>query len=595
MIKNFRKSLSLLLVVITLISTFSMGLVASAIGKVTSLKATAVTETAIALTWSKVKGAEKYRLYKYNYTSKKWETLKTTTANTFTDKNLAKGSLNAYTVRAVDVVDGKNVYGDRSEKLKVLTPPGSVGTLKAKDVEMNQLTLTWSKAGGAKGYAVYQYNYSTKKYTKIATVSATSYTVKKLKASTTYRFAVRAYAKNGSVAYGKTSNKLEVKTPAFSVGKVTNLRLDAFSEKSYRIKWDAVAGADGYQVGVYDEEAKKFKSIGKTTKTTATVTAADPKGTYTYKVRAYVKKDGGYVYGSFSDTIDAFAKPATPTGLEGAENSSRGISLKWNKIEGVAGYEVYSYDSTKGEWVFEGLATKNTYNIKGLSQTSQYTYKVRACKVSGGKRYSGDFCESVTIAYHGTSSDSIYSEEMAASGVLGYLYDPAEKCFYTAGDPWQRNVGYNSIFDIASPIAFIDFDTVRLRFEYQDKDWMIQLWKGQYGLIFYGAEIGVYTKPKDRTLMHYDCASDADMLKMSMTFRENKSGQWVEKFSRPYGYYWWCTGFLPGNRMGKYNTLSLDVRITAKDYEMLGKIKDCLAANDISYRASGLDVYFIYY
>ena len=595
MTKNFRKSLSLLLAVITLLTSFSMGLVVSAVGKVASLESTAVTETAIALSWSKVKDADGYRLYKYNYTSKKWQTLKTTTANSFTDKNLAKGSLNAYTVRAIEVVDGKYVYGDRSANLKVLTLPGSVGTLKAKDVEMNQLTLTWSKAEGAKGYAVYQYNPSTKKYSLIATPTATSYTVKNLKASTSYRFAVRAYVKDGYVAYGKTSNKLEVKTTDFSLGKVNNLQLDAFNEKAYRLKWDAVSGAEGYQVAIFDTATNKWKSVGRTVKTTATITAKDPEATYTYKVRAYIKKADGYIYGSFSETADAFAKPATPTGLEGAENSSRGISLRWNKIEGASGYEIYSYDATKGDWVYEGQATKNTYNVTGLSQTSHYTYKVRACKISGGKRYYGDFCESVTVNYHGSSSDSIYSEQMAASGVFGYLYDPAEKCFYTSDDPWQRNVGYNSIFDTAAPMALMGFDTVRLRFEYQDKDWMIQLWKGQYGLIFYGAEIGVYTKPKDRVLMHYDCASDADMLKMSMTFRENKSGQWVEKFTRPYGYYWWCTGFLPGNIAGKYETLSLDVRITAKDYDMLGKIKDCLDANSISYTASGLDVYFIYY
>ncbi len=595
MVKNFRKSLSILLVVITLISSLSMGLVASAVGKVASLKATAVTETAIALSWSKVKDADGYRLYKYNNTSKKWQTLKTTTATTYTDKELARGSLNSYAVKAIDVVKGKYVYGSASEIVKVLTLPGSVGTLKAKDVETNQLTLTWSKAEGAKGYAVYQYNASTKKYKLIAAPSATSYTVKNLKASTSYKFAVRAYVKDSYVAYGKVSNYLTVKTPAFSIGKVNNLSLDAVTEKAYKLKWDAVDGAEGYQVAILDTATNKWKSVGRTANTAATITAADPNGTYSHKVRAYVKKNDGYVYGSFSEAVDAFAKPATPTGLEGAENSSRGISLKWNKIEGVSGYEIYSYDSTKGNWVYEGLATKNTYNVTGLSKTSQYTYKVRACKISGGKRYSGDFCESVTVSYHGTSSDSIYSEQMAASGVFGYLYDPSEKCFYTAGDPWQRNVGYNSIFDTAAPMALIGFDTVRLRFEYQEKDWMIQLWKGQYGLIFYGAEIGVYTKPKDRVLMHYDCASDADMLKMSMTFREKKSGQWEEKFKRPYGYYWWCTGFLPGNRAGKYETLSLDVRITAKDYEMLGKLKDCLAANSISYRTSGLDIYFIYY
>ena len=86
------------------------------------------------------------------------------------------------------------------------------------------------------------------------------------------------------------------------------------------------------------------------------------------------------------------------------------------------------------------------------------------------------------------------------SGIAGYLYDPDEKCFYTGSDPWQRTIGYNQAFDAVSPAAFIAFDTVRLKFDYGKKNWLIQVWKGQYGVAFYGAEIGIYNKPADRVV-----------------------------------------------------------------------------------------------
>ncbi len=200
----------------------------------------------------------------------------------------------------------------------------------------------------------------------------------------------------------------------------------------------------------------------------------------------------------------------------------------------------------------------------------------------------------VSMVYHRIETEDYYSDEMDKSGVFGYLYEPKGMYFYTSADPWQRNVGYNSIFDVVAPATLINFETKRLRFEYGNKDWMIQLWKGQYGLLFYGAEVGVYTKPKDRELMHYDAASDEEMLKMEMTFNYKRNGEWVKRFTRPYDEYWWCTGFLAGNKQGDFSGIKIDMRITAKNSTMLAKIKSALSANKISYASKGLDVYFSY-
>lgn len=583
------RSLSFFLALIMIFSSASAGSLASAVGKASGLKATGATENSIVLSWTKVSDADGYCVYRYNTSVKKWEAIKKTTALTYTDKSLTSGTLYSYGIRAIDIVDGKHVYGEASNLISVLTLPGTVNGFKVAKADKNSVSVKWNKASGATGYEVYQQDASTKKYVRLAVTSATEYTVNNLTESTSYVFAVRAYTKNGSVAYGKISY-LNAKTTN-GIPKVSNLRLDAYNETAYRIRWDAVDIADGYQVGIYDNAAKKWKNLGSTTKTYATLNAASRDENYRYVVRAYVKTEKGYAFGELSDPVYAFAKPSTPTGLKGAE-ISMGISLKWNKINGVSGYDIYTYDVINGTWDYLASSTTNAYNVKGLEHTSHYRYKVRAYKATAGKKFCGDFCESVTVEYQTPENDSIYSEEMEKSGVFGYLYDPTGKYFYTADDPWQRNVGYNSIFDTTAPLTLIDFDTMRLRFPYEDKDWMIQLWKGQYGLIFYGAEVGVYTKPKDRVLMHYDCATDEEMLKMSMVFNEYKNGKWQQRFTRPYGYYWWCTGFVPGNKLGDFSGLSLDMRITAKDYDMLRGIKAALEENNVSYTVSGLNLYF---
>lgn len=185
------------------------------------------------------------------------------------------------------------------------------------------------------------------------------------------------------------------------------------------------------------------------------------------------------------------------------------------------------------------------------------------------------------------------SSSLKDKGLAGYLFSSNGNFFFTSDDPWQRNFGYNQAFDTAAPFVSIYMDTLRLKFRYDNKDWMIQLWKGQYGLAFVGAEIGVYTKPLDREVDHYDAASDEDALYMSMTgYRDDQV-----IFSREYTKYWWCTGFVPGQlkKFSDRSELAVKCRITAKDEEMLSSIVSQLKANNLvdgrHFTVSDLDVF----
>ena len=181
------------------------------------------------------------------------------------------------------------------------------------------------------------------------------------------------------------------------------------------------------------------------------------------------------------------------------------------------------------------------------------------------------------------------------SGLAGYLFNSAGDFFFTADDPWQRNFGYTEAFDTAAPFVTIYMDTMRVKFRYDNRDWMVQFWKGQYGLAFIGSEIGVYTKSDDRTVEYYDAASDDDALYMSCTcYRNNEI-----LFSREYGKYWWCTGFVPGQlkKFSDRSELTVKCRITMKDSNMLLAFCNALKAKPNNlvegkhFAVSGLDVF----
>ncbi len=172
-----------------------------------------------------------------------------------------------------------------------------------------------------------------------------------------------------------------------------------------------------------------------------------------------------------------------------------------------------------------------------------------------------------TTTTAGTTTDKYIEEATKTSkGFMGYLFNDDGNFYYTDSDPWQRQFGFNKAYDFGAQFVFMYYDTARIYFDYGNKNWMVQMWKGQYGGVFIGAEVGVYNKPKDREVEHYDCANNDEALYMDMSLYRNGE----ELLSREYAKYWWCTGFVPG-KLKKYSDrseLNIKTRITMKDKAM---------------------------
>ena len=138
--------------------------------------------------------------------------------------------------------------------------------------------------------------------------------------------------------------------------------------------------------------------------------------------------------------------------------------------------------------------------------------------------------------------------------VLGYQYSYPDDYYYTNDKKcWQKYFGFSKFYDLVSPYILLEYDYVRVYFTYEGKDWMIQFWKGQYGLIFYGCEVGVYNRrhsskePGVFTL--YNCAKEGDWLNMEQSLYHDTTGlgTYRREFTRNWSKYWWCTGFKRGH------------------------------------------------
>jgi hypothetical protein len=158
----------------------------------------------------------------------------------------------------------------------------------------------------------------------------------------------------------------------------------------------------------------------------------------------------------------------------------------------------------------------------------------------------------------------------------GFTYDPRQDMFYSVMDGWQRNFGYCRLYDETAAPSSMIIDCEPVYFEYAGKRWLIELWKGQYGMTT-GCEIGVFaTTGPDLDIpgvfngTFYYNIPDEDRLQMSFVLKKNKAVLLAREEK-----HWWLTAF----KLAEFSEpaeLAMDVDITLKDDEMRDAFVDGL-------------------
>ena len=203
---------------------------------------------------------------------------------------------------------------------------------------------------------------------------------------------------------------------------------------------------------------------------------------------------------------------------------------------------------------------------------------IKASAKVDGQTVTGEFAINVT------KNEKFIQNYLVDHQILSYQYSYVDDYYYTNDkEAWQKHFGFGKIYDIASPYLLLEYDYIRIFFTYENKDWMIQFWKGQYGMIFYGGEVGVYNRAHSEEGVNdwtfYGCAKEEDWLAMDMTlYHQNLNGEFVREFTREYDKYWWCTGFKNGHLREEEpaDELRLAGRITFKSEEMAQIVYDGL-------------------
>lgn len=151
---------------------------------------------------------------------------------------------------------------------------------------------------------------------------------------------------------------------------------------------------------------------------------------------------------------------------------------------------------------------------------------------------------------------------------FGYAYVPSEDIFTSRIDAWQRQFGYGALYDKAASHFGMIINSLPVYFNYDNRTWLIEFWKGQYG-INTGCEIGVYYADRiinENELEHtiFKSVSNEDMPELYFTFYNSTKSNYIAQRS---GRHWWLTAFKPG-LFSIPSNLSLFSSITLKSPEM---------------------------
>ena len=241
--------------------------------------------TGIKLTWSRIAGAEGYKIYRKNLSSgyKLIKTLTSAQIVAMADNSVKAGVTYSYKI----VPYNSNVNG--GEKVVSILRIGNT-TTKTVNVS-NGVRVSWNKASGVNGYNIYRKT-ANGGYVRIKVVKASvnAYTDRGVRSSSVYTYMVKPY-KGSSTGTCTTSKITYIKTPKASAGVVKN---------GIKVKWSNVSGAKNYRVYRRTSSGKWATLKTVTARTSSLTDTKAKKGvTYLYSVRAL----NGKTYSAMSPSV----------------------------------------------------------------------------------------------------------------------------------------------------------------------------------------------------------------------------------------------------------------------------------------------------
>lgn len=251
------------------------------------------------ITWNKVNGAEKYRVYVRR--NNKWTRFCDTTSNSATDTIVTSGKTYTYTIRCINSSATKftSGYNANGKSVEYIAAPELIKIEGGNE----GVKLTWNKPAGSVKYRAYRK--SSNGWTRLTETANTSYTDKSAKAGNNYIYTVRCLTSDSKrFTSGFNSNG-----ESFKLLTTPNVKASA-NDESVKLSWNKVNSAEKYRV--YYKSRKGWTRLADTTSTSYTDSKVSSGKTYTYTVRCINSSANKFTsgYDSKGVTVTTPIKPS---------------------------------------------------------------------------------------------------------------------------------------------------------------------------------------------------------------------------------------------------------------------------------------------
>jgi hypothetical protein len=203
--------------------------------------------------------------------------------------------------------------------------------------------------------------------------------------------------------------------------------------------------------------------------------------------------------------------------------------------------------------------------------------------------------------------------EPISDSMFGFEYDESRGLFHTRREPvpHQYHFGFGDAYDTISsgPFLGMDIDNAPVVFQYGDKEYLFELWKGQYGWgVSTGGEIGIYSRDITKDMeeykkgeenygVFYDSASKDEWLNMTFTIAQKSTGK--EIFTLSTDDYvdpgeaaedFWLLGMQYGTYIDRNDVIMKNARIQFQNEGMARAFADALLGDTQTSKGKGVDV-----
>ena len=296
-----------------------------------------------------------------------------------------------FRLRAVNE-GGASGYSNVVEVITLPDAPNPPSNLVASDTTQTTVRLTWKdNANDETSVEVFQADSAkgTLRRITILPPNTTTYLVPTLLVDKVYRFAVRMTNTGGASAF---SNEISVQTLPFPPEAPTQVQAKSLSQTAIRLLWRNPAGVITQTRVEQSLDGKTFEVVQTLGPKLETTNADNLKQNtvYWYRLQAF-NRAGKSVYSTVVRDTTLSYIPLAPTNLRTQNLQARQLQLKWDdNSDNESAFEIEQFIQNRFLRIGTAVANADTITIRGLTDQTQYRFRVRAANRTGTSSYSNE-------------------------------------------------------------------------------------------------------------------------------------------------------------------------------------------------------------